>query len=401
MTHSNDKSVGRRTALQTLGALGGALGAAGAMSARGISPALAQAGWSPEPHPMAERIFVIDGVAHCYNHADYNRRIKRAAVNSINTTHRYHVACTPETYRLTYEQWTRDWQADEVADIMFLESHTDMMIMHSVPMNDLYYDGLVSNEKGAYLKNTYPERVLWYGALDLFQPYDDVMELTDRLIAQGCDGVKFYPTRVNFETGQPEGWLMDDEKVAFPVFEQLQSKGVTHLAVHKLVGHVGPSTAALGIDDLYKAAEAFPDLTFHLVHAGWQNFEETADLMRARENVTAVMEGPMLFPLFDMDTFNQMMDVFMTKVDLDRLIYASTAVNQHPYWIINAFFDFEPPDGAAYTLTEDAKAKILGGNLARYHGIDVAARRAALAEDKWGRAKAANGLREPYVIQRS
>ncbi|NKB43558.1 MAG: amidohydrolase family protein [Alphaproteobacteria bacterium] len=397
MTTSSSNGVGRRRVLQTLGSIG-----AGAMaSAGGMSPALAQAGWSSAAHPLAEKMFVIDGVAHCYNHAPYNRRIKRASANSINTTYSFHEACTPDAYRLTYEQWERDWQADEVMDIMFLESHTDMMVMHSVPMFDLHYDGLVSNEKGAYLKGNFPDRVLWYGALDLFDPYDEIIAKADQLIDQGADGIKFYPTRINFETREPESWLMDDEKLAFPVFDHLQSKGVKHLAVHKLVGHVGPRTAALGIDDLYKAGEAFPDLTFHLVHAGWQNFEETAALMAARENITAVMEGPMLFPLFDMDAFNKMMNVFMTKVDVDRLIYASTAVNQHPYWIINAFFDFQPPEGASYTLTDESKAKILGANLARYHGIDIATQRQKIADDKWSRAKAENGLREPYVVQRA
>jgi uncharacterized protein len=399
MTTSSSNGVGRRAVLQTLGSIGA--GAMASVSTGGISPALAQAGWSSDLHPMAETTFVIDGVAHCYNHAPYNRRIKRASVNSINTTHSYHVACTPEPYRLTYDQWERDWQPDEVMDIMFLESHTDMIVMHSVPMFDLHYDGLVSNEKGAYLKGNFPDRVLWYGALDLFDPYDEIIAKADQLIDQGADGIKFYPTRINFETREPESWLMDDEKLAFPVFDHLQSKGVKHLAVHKLVGHVGPRTEALGIDDLYKAAEAFPDLTFHLVHAGWQNFEETAALMAARENITAVMEGPMLFPLFDMDAFNKMMNVFMTKVDMDRLIYASTAVNQHPYWIINAFFDFQPPEGAPYKLTDESKAKILGANLARYHDIDIAAQRRKISGDKWSVAKAKNGLREPYVMQRA
>ncbi|MDG2242339.1 MAG: amidohydrolase family protein [Rhodospirillaceae bacterium] len=395
MTSSISSGVDRRTVLQTLGAMG-----AGATVGK-ISPVVARAGWSSAPHPMAQRIFVIDGVSHCYNHAAYNRRIKRASVNSINTTYSFHKACTPDAYRLTYEQWERDWQADEVMDIMFLESHTDMMIMHSVPMFDLHYDGLVSNEKGAYLKGNFPDRVLWYGALDLFDPYDAVIAKADQLIDQGADGIKFYPTRINFETREPESWLMDDEKLAFPVFDRLQSRGVKHLAVHKLVGHVGPKTAALGIDDLYKAAEAFPGLTFHLVHAGWQNFEETAALMSARENITAVMEGPMLFPLFDMDAFNKMMNVFMTQVDTDRLIYASTAVNQHPYWIINAFFDYQPPEDAPYALTEESKAKIMGANLARYHDIDIAAQRQKIDGDKWSRAKAENGLREPYAMQRA
>ncbi len=395
MTSADQDRVSRRGVL-------GTLGAAGALSVAGrASPAVAQAEWSPAPHPMAERMFVIDGVAHCYNHAEYNRRIKRAAANSINTTHSYHVSTTPERYRLTHDQWSRDWQPDEVMDIMFLESHTDMMIMHSVPMYDLYWDGLVSNEKGASLKGRYPDRVLWYGALDVFEPLEVIKANADQLATQGADGIKIYPTRINLQTRQPEGWLMDDEKRAFPVFAYLRSKGFKHVAIHKLVGHVGPATAALGIDDIYKAAAAFPDLVFHLVHAGWQLFEETAELMRQRQNVTAVLEGPMLFPLFDMKTFHQMMSVFMTKVDIDRLIYASTAVNQHPYWIINSFFDYQPPDGAAFKITESDKAKILGANLARYHGIDIAAQRKKIAGDKWSLAKTANGLREPYIMQRA
>lgn len=384
--------VSRRNALGTLGA---------ASIAGRISPALAQADWSPTLHPKSERMFVIDGVAHCYNHSEINRRMPRASVNSINTTHSYHVSSTPEPYRLSHAQWSRDWQTDEVMDVMFYESHTDMMIMHSVPMYDIYWDGLVSNEKGASLKGRYPDRVLWYGALDVFDSLENVKSKIDQLATQKADGIKIYPTRVNLVTRQPEGWLMDDEKRAFPIFAYLRSKGFKHVAVHKLVGHVGPATAALGIDDMYKAAEAFPDLVFHLVHAGWQNFEETAELMRQRENITAVLEGPMLFPLFDMKTFNQMMNVFMTKVDINRMIYASTAVNQHPYWIVNSFFDYQPPEGAAFKVSDADKAKILGENLARYHGINIPAQRQKISGDKWSLAKKANGLREPYIVQRT
>ncbi|MBM3512471.1 MAG: hypothetical protein FJX59_02005 [Alphaproteobacteria bacterium] len=377
----------------------GALGTLGAVPL--MSPALAAAEWSPTAHPMAERMFVIDGVAHCYNHMEINRRMPRAAANSINTTHSYHISSTPERYRLSHAQWSRDWQPDEVMDVMFFESHTDMMIMHSVPMYDLYWDGLVSNEKGASLKGRYPDRVLWYGAIDVFDALDAVKAKIDQLATQKADGIKIYPTRINLTTRQPEGWLMDDEKRAFPIFAYLRSKGFKHIAVHKLVGHVGPATQALGIDDMYKAAEAFPDLVFHLVHAGWQNFEETVELMRVRENITAVLEGPMLFPLFDMQTFHKMMSVFMTQVDVNRMIYASTAVNQHPYWIVNSFFDYQPPDGAAFKVTEADKAKILGENLARYHRIDIAAQRQKIAGDKWSLAKKANGLREPYIVQRT
>jgi predicted TIM-barrel fold metal-dependent hydrolase len=284
---------------------------------------------------------------------------------------------------------------------MFLESHTDMMVMHSTPIYDVFWDGLISNEKGAFLKDKYPDRALWYGAVDLFDPLDAVKEKIDQLVSQGADGIKLYPTRTNLQTQQSEGWFMDDKKQAFPVFEYLQSKGVRDVATHKLVGYTGPKTAALGIDDYYEAAAAFPDLTFHLVHAGWLLFEESAELMRQRENVTAVLEGPMLWGIYDPENFNKMMSVFMSKVDIDRIIYASTAPNQHPYWIVNSFFDYQPTKSAGFSISDDQKAKILGGNLARYHGIDIDARRALLAKDKYSQAKAANGLREPYIVQRS
>lgn len=386
------------------------LGAAGAAAVAGGAPAIAQlppasavalsADWSPRAHPKAGRHFVIDGVAHAYNHADYNLRRSRAARVTLDTTSKWHLACTPRRYQLTAAQYNRDWQPEELVDLVFLESTTDMMIMHSVPMYDTHWDGLVSNEKGAYLKHHYPDRVLWYGALDVFRPLDQIRAQADQLVAQGADGIKLYPTRINPETDAAEGWLMDDEKRAFPVFEHLRARGVRHVAIHKLVGYTGPSTAALGIDDMYRAAETFPGITFHLVHAGWQNFEETVQLMRARPNITAVMEGPFLFPLYDMALFHRMMAAFMKNVDVDRIIYASTAANQHPYWMLNAFYDYAPPPGADFTVSDEAKSKILGGNLARYHGIDVAERRRRLAKDRFSAWKAKHGLREPYVMQR-
>ena len=55
----------------------------------------------------------------------------------------------------------------------------------------------------------------------------------------------------------------------------------------------------------------------------------------------------------------------------------------HPQWALRAFMDFQIPqdlcDGYGYPqLTDQAKRKILGGNLLRLHGMDVAQTTAAL-----------------------
>ena len=137
----------------------------------------------------------------------------------------------------------------------------------------------------------------------------------------------------------------------------------------------------MGINDYYKAAAQFPELTFHIVHGGWLMLEETAELMRQRPNVTAVLEGPMLWPHYNMAAYDKMWSVFMPKVDTDRIIYASTSPNQHPYWIINDFVNYPGPPGVKISRAQ--KAKILGGNLARYHGIDMAKQAQLIADDKY------------------
>ncbi len=408
MEDANDKAgLNRRAALLAMGGMSAGALAAQAAAARaqdlpegapGASALVNSATWSSKLYQEAEDYFVIDGVAHCYNHSAINMRTK-SATKGLDVSSAYHDWSTPARYRLTAHQYNRDWQPEEVMDVMFLESATDMIVMHSVPLYANYWDGLVSNEKGAYLKGQYPNRVLWYGAVDVFQPLDVIKARVDQLVFQGADGIKIYPYQVNPNTKVIENWLLDDEKVAFPVCEYLRSKGVKHLAVHKLVGYSAEKTPGLGINDFYKAAAQFPDLTFHIVHGGWLMLDETAELMRQRENVTAVLEGPMLWPHYNMAAYDKMWSVFIPKVDINRIIYASTSPNQHPYWIINDFVAYKGPPGI--TISREQKAKILGGNLARYHGIDVAKQKALIADDRFARHKKAHGYREPYVMQRA
>jgi predicted TIM-barrel fold metal-dependent hydrolase len=356
---------------------------------------------TPNSHPMASRYFIIDGVAHCYNHAATNKKVFQDATNSINTSMSYHVSCTPERYRMTPAQYNRDWSPEDVLEQAFLESDEHMICMHSVAFYDVYKEGLVANWKGAYLKKTYPDRCLWYGTVNPSDPQALAFAELDRIAADGADGLKLYPSLIQGAGNRKKYWMMDDEKIAFPIFERARRNGIKHIAVHKVLGYTGPETSELGINDIALAAAAFPDLTFHIVHGGWLLIDETAALMKRHENVTAVMEGPLLWPLYDMERFHRMMRVFMTQVDIDRIIYGSSAANQHPYWITTAFMDYQPPDGAGFRITEDQKFKILGGNLARYHGVDIPSRRAKIADDRFARIKARDGLREPFLKQRT
>ena len=67
----------------------------------------------------------------------------------------------------------------------------------------------------------------------------------------------------------------------------------------------------------------------------------------------------------------------------DKIIYGGESPIWHPQWALEAFWNFELPrdivEERGYPqLTEQAKRKILGENLARLHGIDVEAKKAEL-----------------------
>ncbi|HXL20310.1 MAG TPA: amidohydrolase family protein [Streptosporangiaceae bacterium] len=68
----------------------------------------------------------------------------------------------------------------------------------------------------------------------------------------------------------------------------------------------------------------------------------------------------------------------------DKIIYGSEAPLWHPQWALRAFMDFQIPEdlcaGYGYPqLTDQAKRKILGENLLRLHGMDLAEARTRAA----------------------
>lgn len=399
MTNERALSVeSRRSAIRKLSAISAAVLA----SPASLSPAVAKGDWDSTPLEMPEGVFVIDGVTHCYNHDLTNYRNTATIAETASYGYDSHMRFTPEQYRLSPEQYLYDWQPEELAECVFLESDTDMMCMHSVPLFTYYKDGLVTNSKGAYLKRTYPDRVFWYAAVDLFDDRDTIFRTIDWVSSQGCDGIKMYPSRINWETNQREWWFMDDAERVFPVFEYAASKGIKHIATHKLAGHIGATSTPdyMGVEDFVGAAKAFPDVWFHIVHAGMALIDETVEIMNRNPNITAVLEGPMIWPLFDMDLFDNLMTKFVKRVDADRLLYASGFAAAHPYWILKDFLNYQPPVGSGFTLTEDMKVKILGQNFAQIHGTNTATLSKAIQDDKFARIKAENGLREPLLRQR-
>jgi len=340
-----------------------------------------------------DRPFVIDGVCHPYNFSRANQR-GRFGKLFCDVMYSYFPAVNPPEIAFPRDRWEREWQPDEFIETMLLESDTDICCVHSLPIYDAWVDGLAAWDKAAYLKRTYPDRVLWYAGIDMFDPIA-ALEEAKKYLDLGCDGLKFYPSRS--VEGRTEFWLMDDE-ARFPVYQRALDYGIKNIAVHKALP-LGPvASYGMQVDDISAAANTFPDLNFQIVHAGFMFLDETKFLLANHRNVYATLEATVLLCMLNPPAFTRLMEEFLGFAGPDKLIYASAAVNPHPHIVLEAFAKFQMPASHPLQLTPEVRAKFLGGNLARLHGIELAARRAKLASDKFSQWRAIHGLRRPWAV---
>lgn len=339
-------------------------------------------------------LFVADAVTHPYNFAPENLNGRYGQMFTDVMYSAYPLINPDPEGRLTREEWERDWQPDEFIETLLLESPTDMICVHTLPIFDAYHDGLVSIEKGAELKRRFGDRVLWYGSADIFRGEEALVSLEHQVRDLGADGIKLYPAQ--YLRGRTRYWEASDDTFAYPVFELAQELGVKNVAIHKALP-LGPvSTDAMRVDDIGRAAARFPDLNFQIVHAGMMFLDETRMLLMNHPNVYVTLEVTFVMLLLDPAGFGRVLSAMVAEGGPERVLYSSAGTNPHPKYILEKFAEYQLPETSPVQLDDRARQLILGENLLRLHGIDVAERRALLADDSFSRTIAAEGYREPW-----
>ena len=170
----------------------------------------------------------------------------------------------------------------------FVESYADLATYHVVPIR-AYYDGICSVEKGLEARERWPERFVYYVGVDPMEGAKAIEDLERQIELFGAPvGLKLYPN--SWLGDEVAGWLMDDPEVAFPLFERAQQLGIRTVAVHKAIP-LGPvELVHYRVDDVDRAAIAFPDLNFEIVHGGMAFLEETAWQIARFRNVWVNLE---------------------------------------------------------------------------------------------------------------
>jgi len=330
---------------------------------------------------IARDAIVFDGVAHVLNFEKKNA-LGKAGEMFDQHLYAFHAALTPAGQRvLPPEEFLRQWTIDEIHDMVYQESRTDMLVAMPLPLTDLFKDGLSPWEECAELARRDPDRTVFWGSVNPLEGRR-ALDLMERQVGEyGAKAFKFYNVRYDF--GRPFPWRMDDPRVAFPVFEKAQELGVNLIGVHKGVP-LGPQPIeATQTWDMDGAAANFPDINFVIFHVGLPFIDETCWQLIRYPNLHASIAATINFLVRAPRQFAEVLGKLLFWCGEDKIVYGSEAPIFHPQWALDAFWDFQLPqdlvEGYGYPqLTEQAKRKILGENLLRLHGMDVEATRARL-----------------------
>jgi predicted TIM-barrel fold metal-dependent hydrolase len=324
---------------------------------------------------------VFDGVAHVFNFEKKNA-LGPAGEMFINHLYAFHATLTPEGEPvMPAEEFLRQWTVDDIDEMVYRNSSTDMLCAMPLPLTDLFRDGLSPWEECAELAGRNPDRTVFWGSVNPLEGRR-ALDLMERQVGEfGAKAFKFY--NVRYDYGQPFPWRMDDPRVAFPVFEKAQELGVNLIGVHKGVP-LGPQPIeATQTWDMDGAAANFPDINFVIFHVGLPFIDETCWQLIRHPNLYASIAATINLVARAPRQFAEIMGKLLFWCGEDKIVYGSEAPIFHPQWALDAFWNFELPqdlvEGYGYPqLTEQAKRKILGENLLRLHGMDVEATRARL-----------------------
>jgi predicted TIM-barrel fold metal-dependent hydrolase len=338
---------------------------------------------------VIDGIPVIDAVVHPYNLTEENFRTPHARpiTDIVSGGNR---AVAPPGYRLPKDGYERNWSIEEVATMSFVESYADLAAYHVVPIR-AFHDGICSVEKGVEAQERWPGRFLFYVGVDPLEGAKAVEDLERQMeLFHDVAGLKLYP---NSWLGQEvSGWLMDDPEVAFPLFERAQQLGVRTVAIHKAIP-LGPvELRHYRVDDIDRAAMAFPGLNFEIVHGGMAFLEETAWQLARFRNVWVNLETTATMLTNRPAAFERAFAALVAHGGpraLSQIFWGTGCMVSHPRPHLEHFardfaFSAELTDRLGLPeITPEVKRAVLAENYARLHGIDLGERLSRIKGDEF------------------
>lgn len=354
---------------------------------------------------------VIDAVGHTYDFTPDNRKegvpveLYDGFITWLYGYGHAPMERTTDGYLLEREEWANGWTTEELLRMFFVESDVDVVAMHAVNFYNLFERGANPWPQCQAVKAAAPERVLLYAAVDPLADRAREFEHMAAAAESGIDGFKFYPVSgLVDEKNHAVSYLFSDDDVQ-EYFAYARKLGINHLAIHKAMP-TGPGPNEHDKpQDVQAAAATFPDMTFEVVHSGWAFLEDCAAQLTMNANIYANLETTANAIVRMPRRFARAVGTLLAEAP-DRVLFGSGAPLTHPQPIVEAIANFEMPEDLVQEglpeFTEEVKGKLLGGNMAAMHGLDLEAIKERSRTDEFAarRREYLEGPPQPWALKR-
>ena len=354
---------------------------------------------------MRDGMIIADAVIHGYNWTSANYANPLAAELAAGTVGAHQgIFSKPDESQLKEEEFINNWDSGLLEDTLIHETEVDLVAYHGTPIWDYWKDGHSDYRKGLELRDKYPGRVLIYGPLNPYHGQRALEEMKFLVEEVGVDGLKVFAA--SYHEGRTISQPLNDPKVAYPFIEQAIDLGVKVIATHKAIP-LGPVRHAdYNVHDMDEPASRYPEVNFEIVHSGFAFLEETAMVVDRHPNVFANFEATNSFAIKQQRRWADVLGTFLWYGGEDSIIFASGCALVHPQPLIDALADFEMPadlvEGFGYKeFTPERKAKLLGQNYMRMHGIDPEDFKKRTANDAWAKARGERSMEPVWSNARS
>lgn len=346
---------------------------------------------------MLSDFVTVNGVVHPYNFA--KEKLLPGADRLAKVIYEHHrMWGGPSEYILDEDVFLSDFDLDAFSHALFSESQVDVAIIHSLPGQGIIRDEPVMVDRMARLRDKYANRYYLYGTVMSVELDEAIPHLRQQVNELDIVGIKIYPTIHNH--GLAWAMRLDTQDFMFPLVEEMLSLGIHNLAVHKAISIGHSSFDPYRLDDVEAVAARFPEMNFHIVHAGLNFLEETCLLLHRFANVYANLEIPWSFVIDRPGLFAEILGELLYWGSPEQVIYGDGCNLVHPRPALEEFLDFSMPDSLIeergyLPIGHREKELILGGNIARLHGWDLSVLRASVQHDDFEREKQ-NMLAPPW-----
>jgi predicted TIM-barrel fold metal-dependent hydrolase len=198
-------------------------------------------------------------------------------------------------------------------------------------------------------------------------------------------GLKLY----TFDSTPKRGWWFDDQKLAYPIWEECRKLGIKNVGVHKGIPFGQFMARYAHPEDLDAVADDFLDLNFIAFHSAWPYQGELAALKGfkpQRKNLYSEVGSTFAATVTNRPLeCAHVLGTLLRDLGTDYVMWGTdSALWGNPQWQIDAFRKFRIPDqlvdGHGYPqLTDEVKAKVFGLNAARLWNLKTMAQ---IPEDK-------------------